>query len=395
MKILFLALDVNLGTNRGDSVHTRNLAAFIARPGHSVHLVVGANSRHPGLPGVDVSVPPGPGDLSVLSHVRKVARAFRPDVIYERRLSPKIGAAISTLSRKPFVVECNGIPEEEAAMQGRPIQMTPLRRAKAAIRLRLLRRAAAVVAVTPGLRDIVVERFGVSPSRVFVVGNGVDPALFRPLDRAKSRAALGLPAGPLLCFVGNLVRWQGLEGLFDALSTTHEPLDLLLVGDGPDRERLRDSAKRFGILGRVRFVGEVRHALVPLYIAAADACAAPFSSERNSKSGVSALKVVEYIACARPVVVTGVPGATDLVEAYSCGIIVPPEDTGALRLALERVVDDTSYAVAAIRASDAIRDRGSWDHTASAVLKILDGVVRDRTRGAAIRPTDQDRSMHS
>src|SRR5207249_178845 len=143
-----------------------------------------------------------------------------------------------------------------------------------------------------------------------------------------------------------------------------EPLDLLLVGDGPDRERLRDRAKRLGILGRVRFIGEVRHELVPLYIAAADACVAPFTSERNLKTGVSALKVVEYIACARPVVVTAVPGAKDLVETYNCGIVVPAEDTEALRLAIERVVCDPSSGVAALRASDGIRDLGSWDRTA-------------------------------
>ena len=395
MRILFLALDVNLGTNRGDSVHTRNVAASIARAGHRVHLVVGSTLKDPIEPGVDISVRPDAGDFSVLSHVRRVARAFQPDVIYERRLSPKIGAAISILSGRPFVVECNGVAEEEAAMQGRPLEMTPVRRAKAAVRAGFLRRAAAVVAVTPGLRDIVVERFGVSPSRVVVVENGVDPALFRPLYREQSRAILGLRAGPLMCLVGNLVRWQGLDGLFDALSAVHEPIDLLVVGDGPDRERLQDRAAKLGILGRVHFVGEVRNELVPLYIAAADACAAPFTSERNSKTGVSALKMFEYIACARPVVVTAVPGAGDLVEAHGCGIVVPPGDIDALRVAIERLVDETSFAHASALASEIVRGRGSWDRTAAAILRLLGEVVGNGVAGVPAHPIHVDHIMKS
>ena len=99
----------------------------------------------------------------------------------------------------------------------------------------MLRRAAAVVTVTQGLREIVIERYGVDPERVFVVENGVDPELFRPLDPAEARAVLGLPPGPLACYVGNLVRWQGLDTLLEAMNELPSSYRLVLVGDGPSR----------------------------------------------------------------------------------------------------------------------------------------------------------------
>ncbi len=375
MKILFLALDINLGINRGDCIHAENLAASLIRAGNGVRMVVGMISDGFQLPGVDLSVRPEGGDLAVLSHVRKIARSFRPDVIYERRFSPKISASVAFLRRVPFVIEYNGIVEEEAAMQGRPMERSLRSRGKARMRAGLLRRASAIVTVTSGLQEFVVQEYRIPRTRVFVVENGVDPVLFQPAGQAESRAALGLPSRPLACYVGNLVRWQGLDGLLQSLHSVRAPLDLVLVGDGPDRPYLLQQAGELGILQRLHFAGEVRHGEVPRYISASDVCVAPFSSERNMRSGVSALKLYEYLACGRPVVVTAVPGATELVEAHGCGLVVPTGDPQSLAAAIDQVVADPRYGRAALRASEIVRSQHSWDRTARNVLGVLGGVV--------------------
>ena len=132
-------------------------------------------------------------------------------MIYERRFSPKISASVAALLGIPHVVEINGIPEEEAAMQDRPPGSGAGARLKKRARYQLLRRAsAAIVAVTEGLRTRVTAECGVSPARTYVVPNGVDPDLFRPQDQAEARRAMSLPSEPTVCFVGNLVRWQDL-----------------------------------------------------------------------------------------------------------------------------------------------------------------------------------------
>ena len=375
MDILFLALDVDLRVNRGDAIHTRALAASWARAGHRVHLMVGGDGVDIGIPGMEVSVRPGTADLPTLASVKEVVRSFKPNVIYERRFSPKISMTLSTLTGKPFAVEYNGIVDEEAAMQGRPLPKTTTRRLKTAVRIRMLRRAAAVVTVTHGLREIVIERYGVDPERVFVVENGVDPELFRPLDTAEARATLGLPPGPLACYVGNLVRWQGLDTLLEAMNELPSSYRLILVGDGPSRAHLVRQVEKLALDGRVHFAGIVPHDQVPLYIAAADVCAASFSSERNVRSGVSALKVLEYLACARPIVVTAVPGAVELVETYRCGLVVPPEDPHAFGAALAQVRERPSFRAAALRASEFVRHERTWDRTAGKVIDIFERLL--------------------
>ena len=122
--------------------------------------------------------------------------------------------------------------------------------------------------------------------------------------------------------------------------------------------------------------------MVPTYIAASDVCVAPFTAERNLWSGVSPLKVYEYLACGRPIVVSAVPGTTQLIQEYGCGIAVPPGDAHALAQAIERTLAEPSFRDAALRASAAIRDRCSWDRTAAAVSEVLGAVTVRRVVAA-------------
>lgn len=382
VRILFLALDVDMKANRGDAIHTRSIAASLARAGNEVLLVVGSNGLPDPVPGLRTSVRPDSGYLAVVSHIRKAVRTLRPDVIYERRYSPKIGMTVSRMSGTPFVAEINGIVEDEAAMAGRPLPDTPVQRAKGSIRRRMLKRAAAVVTVTDGLRDIMIQRFGLLPERVFVVENGVDPTLFRPMDLAESRRALGLSADRLVCFVGNLVPWQGLVSLVNAMSALPSQVHLLLVGDGPERASLLKQVGNLGLQTRVRHLGSIPHEEVPVAVAAADVCVAPFSFDRNATSGVSALKVLEYIACGRPIVVTDIPGPRELVRTLGCGLVVPPGDPEALAHAIGRALEEPAYRTAAIRASEIVRKENSWDRTARHVLGVLETVASKRRPSA-------------
>src|SRR2546425_5401062 len=204
MRILFFALDIDLSLPRGDSIHAFSLASALARAGHPVHMVVGSAKDAVGSQGFELSIHPDESDFRILLYAQQVARRFRPDVIYERRFSPKISAAVSMMIRKPYVVEYNGIVDEEAAMQGRPIPRTPRWRVKASLPKSMLRRAAAGVTGTGRLRGVGGSGYGVRASRAFLVENGVDPGLFRPIDKIVAREILGFHPGGIVCFVGHL-----------------------------------------------------------------------------------------------------------------------------------------------------------------------------------------------
>lgn len=370
MQILMLALDVDLATNRGEAIHVRSLAKALAAGGHSVSVIVGSSPHLGNLEGFEVSARASARDPLVLTQVLKAARKSRPEVLYERRFSPKISAAAASILGIPYVVEFNGLPDEEMTMQDRKPPAGRLEKVKRRLRLRGLRGAAAVVTVSAALRRAVIERYGLDASRVYFVPNGVDDDRFFVQAKGAARSRLGLGPGHLAMFVGNIVRWHGLENFVDALSLAEE-VKAVIVGDGPDRERVRARARERGILDRMIMTGEVDHQKVPEYLAAADIGVAPFTASRNKVVGSSALKILEYLACGRPVVTTEIEGAVELIKEFGCGVVVPPDDPVSLAEGLKRVARDRSFEQAALAASETIRTRHSWKTTAQRTTEVL------------------------
>lgn len=159
-----------------------------------------------------------------------------------------------------------------------------------------------------------------------VIPNGVDTLRFFPEgDRA------GCGTGPLVVCVGRLCRQKGQDVLLDAWPEVVRRLPgarLVLVGDGPDADRLRAMAP-----GSVTFAGTAADA-APWY-RAADVVVLP------SRWEGMALAPLEAMACARPVVVTDVDGAREsLPPELVPHCLVPPEDPGALARATTALLRD-------------------------------------------------------
>ncbi|MEV0253078.1 glycosyltransferase [Streptomyces sp. NPDC050732] len=157
-----------------------------------------------------------------------------------------------------------------------------------------------------------------------VVPNGVDTARFAPDGQGPARV-------PLVVCVGRICRQKGQDVLlraWPAVAARVPGARLVLVGDGPDAERLRERAGP-----RVAFVGAAADA-APWY-RAADVVVLP------SRWEGMALAPLEAMACARPVVVTDVDGAREsLPRDHHPYALVPPEDPEALARALIALLRD-------------------------------------------------------
>jgi glycosyltransferase involved in cell wall biosynthesis len=221
------------------------------------------------------------------------------------------------------VVEVNGLLEAEVRSWWRRARVRAVHR-------RTLAAAARVVAVSPLLAEALVERYGYPRERIDVVPNGVDPDLFHPGDRAAARAGLGLPAdAPVVVCVATFQSHHGRALLEEAARTAGATL-VLVGAEGP------------GSPG-VRCEGRVSHERVPAYLAAADVCAYVLKAPDRA-FGFSPLKVFEYFAAGRPVVVASdLVEVRDLVTTRGAGVAVDL-DVGALASALRGVFDDRSRA---------------------------------------------------
>jgi len=122
--------------------------------------------------------------------------------------------------------------------------------------------------------DRVLKSLGVNMERVRFWINGVDWELFKSLpEKAEARNYLQVNVQNVLLTVSRLVRWKRVDRALQALPEivcSFPDTILLIVGDGPERQRLERLAKDLGVQNHVRFEGAVPHQEIPKYLAAAD-----------------------------------------------------------------------------------------------------------------------------
>lgn len=207
---------------------------------------------------------------------------------------------------------------------------------------RALKRFDGVVAVsTPLERQLLA--LGVPRAALHRIPNATKaPA---PLPRAEARTALGIAgAGPVIGFIGRLIPIKGTDVLLQALArATDSPWNAVIVGGGPERERLETLAASLGIGARVTFAGEREHAA--RYLAAFDLFVLPSRSEGTP------IVLLETLAAGVPVIASAVGGVPDLIAAPAEGALVPPDDPAALGSAILRALSAPAAAEAGAKAA--------------------------------------------
>jgi len=203
-----------------------------------------------------------------------------------------------------------------------------------------------------------------SVGSITVTPFGVDLDAFRPGVSEEGAHEEVIRIGT----VKTLARKYGIDVLIDAVSAVRDALQeedsllaehlrLLIVGGGPDRERLEQKVRNHELDNITRFVGKVPHEEVPHYLNKLDVYVA--ASRQDSESfGVA---VLEASACGLPVVVSDVGGLPEVVKDEETGLIVPREDPEATAAAILRLIRNPKLRKDMGEAGRAwVRDQYSW-----------------------------------
>jgi glycosyltransferase involved in cell wall biosynthesis len=208
-----------------------------------------------------------------------------------------------------------------------------------------LTKAAALVSLTEDFRRYLGSIGWRDPAEVFVVPDAYDQTLFRPQDRASSRAALGLaPEGQLIVYAGMTFAYRWLEGLLDALALLapgRPELRAALVGGRPQEvEALRQQATALGLQDRVILTGQVDQPNVLRYLGAADALVIP---DTMNDMTASPLKLFEYLALGQPIALPNITSLREIVPPH-LGRYFPRRSVPDLAAALASALDDAGGA---------------------------------------------------
>lgn len=271
-------------------------------------------------------------DLRALAAIDGTIRRWRPQIVHTH--AAKAGALGRLAARRQRV------PVTVHTFHGHVLQEyfgSLTNKAFAAAERGLARTTDALLAVSPQVRDELLDLGVGRPNQWHVVPVGIDleSLVGDRVPQGKARATLGLPQdGPIVGCVGRLVPIKDHEMLFAAaarLLRERPDVTFVLAGDGELREGLKQRARE--LLGdRCIFLGWVDD--LPTLYGAVDVVAL------TSRLEGTPVSLIEAAAAGKPVVATRVGGVREVVRDGQTGLLVAPRDPVAMAASLQMLLDD-------------------------------------------------------
>jgi glycosyltransferase involved in cell wall biosynthesis len=277
--------------------------------------------------------------LHVLSQIRAASRLLREQpvdlLVFRIDVFPLVPLYLTWRHRLPYAIKTLGTGGLNALEHRGALAraLAPLNRW---MFRRLVSRALAADTDSQLHAEEMRERLGQSEEKIVWIDNAVNTGRFFPGSREDARRQLGLEGfDPVVGYVGSRPWERGGAQLIEAaarLVPKHPKLGVLIVGSGEPVAAMQRRAADLGLLERCRFAGYVPYRKIPLHVQSLDVgVSISLAPERAMNSE---LKVRQYLACGKPIVIS--PGSNEFVPAEGFGTVVEPEDLGAITAALER-----------------------------------------------------------
>jgi glycosyltransferase involved in cell wall biosynthesis len=380
MKIFYLSR-INIGIEDAGTRHVWEFCRNFSKLGHDVTLFVPNMGSERDLEGVSIVQIPSPVKKTFITFFTFyfiLAFLFifhcikkRPDVVYTRHQPMEwMTIWLKYIFDLVYVAEVNGLAPVEMKINRFPSWYISI--------IRCMEKFCFLFAdliVTPSslIKDSLQVNYRIPASQFLVVTNGADPEISYPMDKKACREKFGLNAdSKYLIFVGSLKKWHGIEKIIEImpdLKSKIEDVKLIVVGDGEKREAIEDLVERLKLENDVLLMGRVSFEDVPYYINSADICIAPYFDPEIDNTGISPLKIYEYMACARPIITNPVGGLDELFKEHEIGVSINSRDAQDwVDPVANLLIDPVRMAFYGANGRSATLDEFSW----SAVCKKIE-----------------------
>ncbi len=239
---------------------------------------------------------------------------------------------------------------------------------------RLIKKSAlqsnSIITVADSLRQKLIAK-GVDAEKIHVLRNGVDKEIFHPIsvdERNILRNKLNIKPNTILS-VGNLTKLKGFDLVIAALAKLSDAnlipnVNLIIIGDGEERQNLQQQAADLRISDSVRFISNLSQSQLRDYYTSADLLV--LASSREGMPNV----VLESLACGTPVVATNVGGVSEILSD-ECGTIVNDRTDAALTKAIRTMLNKGLKR----KTVAAIGSENCWRQTTQGQLDIFTSII--------------------
>jgi len=226
--------------------------------------------------------------------------------------------------------------------------------------------------------DRALQELGVDMGRVKFWVNGVDKETFNKISKQEARKDLKIDASYVLLAVSRLVKWKhvdrGIRALADVIKELSD-VELIIVGDGPERRSLQCLAEELGIAEHVRFEGAVAHEQIPKYLAAADIFLSFYDWSNVGNP------LLEALAAGKCIVTLDVGDTNKFIINGKNGVLIEPSNLHEIPYVIIRLLkDDTLRLQLAQNAREfATQNLWTWDERISVELAEVERLIGKHT----------------
>lgn len=230
---------------------------------------------------------------------------------------------------------------------------------------RAFKKVAAAYVCSETVREVLRAKGFRKPAPI--IPFGVDLNAFRP--RSESRVK-----GKTIGYVGRMLPGKGLNVLADALAKLKsEEWQLLVVGDGSERESFTNELRSGGVLDRAKFTGAVSYELTPEYFKEIDVLVIPTQTTGRIREQFGRV-IVEAMASGVPVIGSTCGAIPEVIA--DAGLVFPEGDGTALADAIQRLLgNEELQSKFAWMGRTRVEENYSWDHVAKQTYELFQHVL--------------------
>jgi len=300
----------------------------------------------------------------------------RPNVVYFRETQSWVPLLFAKFIHRKLLIEVNGWITDELRMINYPAWKILLMRVTQCFNLR---HADGIVAVSEGLKQIIHRTYRIDSRKIIAIANGTNPEIFRPIETNECRQKLHLVSDmEYIGFIGSCYPYHGLENLIRSASLVLEKspgVRFIIAGDGAARQIWQDQVAALGLTEKFIFPGMIPTAEAPIWINAFTIGVAPWHKQYMDDIGFSPIKLFDYMACGKPVVVSRIKGVTEIVEKNQCGFAIDVENPEIFAEHLLILLRDRNLRESmGLRGREGIIRDHTWQITTEKILHFIDRI---------------------
>jgi glycosyltransferase involved in cell wall biosynthesis len=255
-------------------------------------------------------------------------------------------AILTKSKRQPFV-----FGPISAHIYPRPIDEKTLSKLTSRLHRKTIQNCDKLITVTNQVKTLYSKVF--DAEKIWTIPLGVDTNLFVPQKNVSQKDNYEI------LFAGYLYKLKGVEYLIRAMQIVakeHKDVKLRIVGNGPDKPRLKRLAETLRIGDNVIFEGLVPHMQMPKYYQRCDIFCFPTLGEPFGKA------IIEAMACAKPVIASNIGGPAEIIQNQKTGLLVPPAQPKILATRINELLDDkTKIKPMGANARKTVTEKYSWE----------------------------------